>query len=331
MPRSGRGDSARRHAWRVIAVLVLGALIGAPGGAWVARRLLGPHLSEGLRSPRLSGDPRPEAPSSGDAYNLLLMASDATGTRARRSLDANTDTLLLVRIDDRAKRLEALSIPRDTRVPILGHGIFKVNAANAYDGAMLTRSTVSALLGVPVHHHLLVSLEGVRGIVDALGDVHVTVPRRMKYRDRTGGLKIDFRPGRQKMDGAAVEAYLRFRHDAQGDLGRISRLQSFIEEVLPQVASPGLLLRVGPIWQAIRKQVDTDLSLADVLRLARWLVQLQEPPDVAVLPGTDRMIGGLWYWVADEARARAMSRSRFVQEEPPVSLEQTADGGEEAG
>ncbi len=311
--------------------MVLGALLGAPGGIWLARQWLDEAVQEASSEGETPGDLPTTAPSVASehqAYNLLLLASDATGTRGRRSLDANTDTVVLVRVDETASRLEALSIPRDTRVPIEGHGQFKINAANAYEGAGLARSTVSKLLGVPVHRHLLVSLQVVRDIVDALGGVDVTVPRRMRYRDRTARLEIDFRPGRVHMDGLMVERFLRFRHDSQGDLGRIQRLRSFIEEVLPQLATPTLVLKVAPLWQALHQQVDTDLSATDVLRLARWLTQISEPPSLSTLPGTDRQIDGLWYWVPSRSRARQLARSIFVLDEKIPALSDEPESGD---
>lgn len=312
---------------RLLAFFVFGALVGAPGGIWLARQWLEetfpPSEPTALSNPASGPSESPVDPGH-RAYNLLLMASDATGAHGRHSLDANTDTLLLVKVDEAARCLEALSIPRDTRVPIEGHGVFKINAANAYEGPELACSTVSKLLGVPVHRHLLVSLQVVRDVVDALGGLEVTVPRRMRYRDRTGGLSIDLRRGRQHMDGVMVEGYLRFRHDAQGDIGRVERLRGFMGEVLPQLATPATLLKVGPMWQAIRNHVETDLSATDVLTLARWVAQLDQPPRLTMLPGTDRQMEGLWYWVPATARARELARSVFVLEER-ASLPQERD------
>ncbi|MEB3187766.1 MAG: LCP family protein [bacterium] len=337
MALSRREASRSKRLGRLIAFCVLGSLLGAPGGIWLARQWLEasfpltPLTSFHSPGPVPTGTPPTGTPPDPGhrAYNLLLLASDATGPRGRRSLDANTDTILLVKVDEGSRCLEAMAIPRDTRVPIEGHGQFKINAANAYEGADLACETVARLLEVPVHRHVLVSLQVVRDVVDALGGVEVTVPRRMRYRDRTGGLMIDLRRGRQHMDGATVEGFLRFRHDAQGDIGRVQRMRDFVEEVLPQLATPATLLKVGDVWQAIHSHIDTDLSATDVLRLARWLAQLDERPRLEMLPGTDRQIDGLWYWVPARGRARQLARALFVQEErDPAGPVEAASGVE---
>jgi len=63
-----------------------------------------------------------------------------------------------------------LSIPRDTRVEIEGHGIKKINSANVQGGPALSAKTVSNLLdGVAIDRYVRINILGVAKLIDALG------------------------------------------------------------------------------------------------------------------------------------------------------------------
>ncbi|MGL5033319.1 MAG: LCP family protein, partial [Microcystaceae cyanobacterium] len=100
------------------------------------------------------------------------------------SLEGLTDTLMLIRIDPENQKLTLLSIPRDTQVEIPGHGLRKINEANADGGPALAAQTVKNLLGdIPIDRYVRVNVQAVEKLVDALGGVTVHVPKRMKYQD----------------------------------------------------------------------------------------------------------------------------------------------------
>ena len=86
-------------------------------------------------------------PPSGKPQTLLLVGSDRRYGDARG--DAHSDTLMLVRLDPKQSATTVLSIPRDLRVTIPGHGIDKVNAAYGEGGLDLTTRTVKQLLSTP--------------------------------------------------------------------------------------------------------------------------------------------------------------------------------------
>lgn len=282
---------------RVLALLTTALLgLGVGGGlGYMAGDLLRPPPPVAVASP----SPAP-TPSVGE-QTILVMASDAKGDNGRASLHSNTDSMLLVHLDPATRRVSVLAIPRDTRAAIEGHGHFKINAANAYGGPELAKRTVSQLVGVPIDRYLLVSLRGVRAAVDAIGGVEVTVPKRMYYRDRAGGLTIDLSPGRQRLSGRQAEAFLRFRHDEQGDIGRIHRHQAFMNEVAGQVFAPRSFLQLPALWVALREHVETDLSTTEALRIAHTVrgLDMAHALEMEVLPGHEDRTRGPWYWEAD--------------------------------
>ncbi|MDB5099829.1 MAG: Cell envelope-related transcriptional attenuator domain containing protein [Cyanobacteria bacterium RYN_339] len=178
---------------------------------------------------------------------VLFMATDVDyelrNGKQILGLRGNTDTMILARLDPARNQARLLSIPRDTRVPIPGHGTFKINAANPYGGARLAVETVSGFLGVPVDRYMVINTQGVIQLVDALGGVNVFVPRPMNYDDNTGKLHIHLDKGWNHLDGRHAHDFLRFRHDDQGDIGRVQRQQAFMQAVMGQYLSPMNLLK----------------------------------------------------------------------------------------
>ena len=101
------------------------------------------------------------APPAGKPQTLLLVGSDRRFGDARG--DARSDTMMLVRLDPKQNATTVLSIPRDLRVTIPGHGIDKINAAYGLGGLDLTTRTVKELLSTPekrfrVNHAIAVRL-----------------------------------------------------------------------------------------------------------------------------------------------------------------------------
>lgn len=243
--------------------------------------------------------------------NVLVMASDVNyevrdGKRAL-GLRGNTDTMILVRFDPGLDAVRMLSIPRDTRVPIPGHGTFKINAANPYGGADLAVETVSRFLDLPVDRFVLINTRAVIQLVDALGGVEVFVPRNLDYDDWTGHLHIHLQKGPNKLDGQRAHDFLRFRHDGQGDIGRVQRQQAFLQAALRQYLTPASLLKTPRLLGMATDNLQTNLSAEDVVKLAGWSRSIgPERVQMAMVPGREDVIAGGWYWVPDETRTREL-------------------------
>ncbi|MBQ8918900.1 MAG: LCP family protein, partial [Acidaminococcaceae bacterium] len=110
--------------------------------------------------------------------NIVVMGCDIRKDDVGRS-----DTLFVVMLDKNNKQASLLSIPRDTRVKIKDRGWDKINAAFAYGGQDLTRSTVQDFLGIRLHNYVVVDFQGFKDLVDVIGGVDINVEKRMYYYD----------------------------------------------------------------------------------------------------------------------------------------------------
>jgi polyisoprenyl-teichoic acid--peptidoglycan teichoic acid transferase len=241
---------------------------------------------------------------------LVLGLDDGQGGQSR------SDTMLLVHVDTTARRLTALSIPRDTRVP-LGSGRFaKINAAHARGGPLLAARAVADLIGRPVDYTLTTDFAGFSRLVDLVGGLDLNVERAMDYEDHWGHLAIHFKPGPQHLDGPKAIQYVRFRkssgHRARGDgsdISRIARQQKFLEALTARCFLGVNLVRLPEIVREGRREIHTDLATADLLYIAGLAKEIgADQLKLLNVPGTTAMIGGQSYWLPSENELPAVLR-----------------------
>ena len=183
-----------------------------------------------------------------------------------------TDTIEVIHWDDAHHRARILGIPRDINVSLPGISNTKLVHAYSTGGIGRARAATIRLLNVPIAHYVVFSLPAMRHIVDLIGGVPVTVEKRMVYTDHEQGLFINLYPGYQVLDGAHAEQYLRFRHDPEGDIGRIRRQQIFLRAAVAQTHKPSVVMHMPQIIQTARADLDTDLTASQVLG---WLERVQ--------------------------------------------------------
>ena len=312
MARRRRRPRKTRPWLRITLAGLVGVAIGTVGGA-VAGSLARPAPAP-VAPTHAQTAAQPAEPSLSRGLTILAMGVDATGNDGRASLDGNTDTMMLLRLSPAEHEIFVFSIPRDTRVAIPGHGIFKVNAACEWGGPRSAARVVSKLLHVSIDRYMLLSLDGLREAIDAIGGVNVTVPKRLDYDDWTGHLHIHLRAGYQHLDGRQVEGLLRFRHDRNGtDIARVFRQQQFLAQVAPQFFKPAAAVHLPWLWRIASRHARTDLTPQEILEIARWVPQLDPGHDfkMAMLPGDYRTIDRYCYWVAKPARSAAFLDRHF--------------------
>lgn len=203
---------------------------------------------------------------------ILFMGTDVVYSDPTRrhaelaSCKGNSDTMMLVFLNPLHHTLSVLNIPRDTEANIANYGIRKINSANAIGGPQLAKDTVSSLLGVPIDHYVVMNIQGLVQLVNEVGGVTVAVPKRMSYMDWTGKLKIDLQPGNHTLTGNQAMGFVRFRHDALGDIGRIQRQQIFMQAVVQKMLQPASWLHVAALLDIGQRNIQTDMSNVDIFQ-----------------------------------------------------------------
>ena len=190
------------------------------------------------------------------------------------SFDGLSDTMLLMRFDPQTGKTVVLSIPRDTRVPIEGHGVQKINAANELGGVALSAKTVSTLLdGVQIDRYIRINVLGFAKLIDALGGIDFYVPKDMKYKDDTQHLYIDLKAGEQHLNGDQALQMLRFRYDALGDIGRIQRQQLMMRALMEKFLNPAIIAKFPQIFSVVHDYIDTNLTIEEMVSVLSFAAQ----------------------------------------------------------
>ena len=229
------------------------------------------------------------------AENILVIGIDDVKDSKR------SDTIMVININKSKHRVGVLSVPRDTYVELPKRGFTKINHAYAYGGVSMVKSAISRFLQIPITYYVVVDVKGVKEIVDRIGGVSVEVKKRLHYIDRAGNLFIDFEPGKQVLDGDQSIAYLRFRHDNQGDIGRIKRQQEFMQAMAQKVITSKQILKLPQLIQDINKYVDTNLNVGQMFNLGLEIKDALQQGHLKVntIPGSIVLIKGVSYWKVD--------------------------------
>lgn len=270
----------QRHRLRralLIVAAVLAAFVAA-GAAWgvlfidaVNDRLVhsDPKVLEAL-TPESAAASAKSSPAP-QPFTMLLLGTDNRGQAG----DARTDSILFARIDPEKKRVWLLSLPRDTRAEIPGHGVAKLNKAYTLGGAALTIDTVEQLLGVPVNHYMEVNINGFKRIVDVLGgvwvdvDVEIDDPKAAAANPGREGQHIE--KGHQKLSPAQALVYVRSRDFPDADYTRMRHQQVFFKAVAKQSMTLSNFFRIPKLVRETSKFTRTDLTVGQLVGVARRL------------------------------------------------------------
>jgi LCP family protein required for cell wall assembly len=213
-----------------------------------------------------------------EATTVLLMGIDRRGQSGRTN---NTDAMMLFRLDPQGQVIAILSVPRDLYVEIPGHGQGRINTGYAWGkrdgtgGLALARQTVSAALGVPVEHAVLIDFQVFVTLIDAIGGVDVDAPYGISdptYPD--GGIGYDpfyLSAGHHHLDGATALKYARTRATPGGDFTRTVRQRQIVVAARDRVMNlnllPDLIAQSPQLWSTLQGAFETDLTLGEIVGL----------------------------------------------------------------
>jgi LCP family protein required for cell wall assembly len=222
---------------------------------------------------------------------LFILALGSDARPGQSVIGQRSDSIHLIGVDLKRHRATILGFPRDSWVPIPGHGTTKINTAMTIGGPGLTVRTVEAITGIRIDFWMLTSFGGLIRMVNGIGGLKVYVPRAMH--DRFSG--ANFRKGLHRFNGSKALAFARDRHDVPGgDFGRsrnqgrlmlaaLSRLHQVFEDDPSKIFG----------WIAVGwKNIHTNLGVSTLLDLA--LTATSIPPRRVknlVVPATNGRVG----------------------------------------
>jgi LCP family protein required for cell wall assembly len=247
-----------------------------------------------------------------DPSTTLLLGTDH-GPGAGREGAQRSDSIMLVRTDPDRGRTAFLSIPRDLRVDVPGHGFAKINAAFQFGGPDLSVQTIKGFTGLQVNHLAVVDFRNFEQLIDALGGVTIDVPEpilsnrfdcpfatQQQCRQWNGWR---FAAGEQTMNGRRALVYSRIRENrvdaAENDLTRGERQQAVVRAIGDEVTSFSTLARLPFLADDLIAPLATDLSAGQLGQLA-WVKKRSGATLRCRLGGTPTSVGGESFLIGSE-------------------------------
>ncbi|WP_242876133.1 LCP family protein [Desulfosporosinus hippei] len=244
-----------------------------------------------------------------DRVSVLLIGADQRPEQKKFS----TDTIILASVDPKTKRTSLLSIPRDTRVLLKGHGYKKINEIVSLTDLDTLEKTVEELTGEKIAGYVQTNFQGFKKIIDTLGGITVNVEKDMYYEtgDDEDGY-INLRKGEQVLNGSKALQYARFRHDALADISRTARQQVVLKAVAKEMFQLSTIPKLPFLVPQVMDAVNTSLSSKDILTLAKVAVGFDSSNMVAqTLPGSFLDLEGISYWKVDPLEVKQVVKNLF--------------------
>jgi len=298
----GREGPRRRITWKRV---ILGLLMAL--GAWLLLSLILFLISSSTTSSGVPSDAEAALASGPNMLtgtdNVLVIGTDqrpaGTHEAGANTSDAGSrsDTLMLWRVGGGTSR--RLSIPRDTLVPIPGHGTNKINAAYAFGGPALTIKTVEQLTGLKINHVIIINFANFPKFIDAIGGVDVKTGRicsQISGGAQNGGWTLNLAPGTHHLTGIQALTLARTRENscnpASNDLTREGYQQQILNGIKSQLLSLYAVFHLPwASWDA-PQAVRTDMGGPTLLSMfaasemgGSAPVQILKPTGAQAVPG----------------------------------------------
>jgi LCP family protein required for cell wall assembly len=334
--RPARPAPGSRHRRRAVLLVVAVVVV-----AWLAFMVWVPFHAWGAVH-RVDASPNGARPAASKGFDYVLVGSDsregltAAQQRALRTGSTKvaegkrTDSIILVHVPAGDGKAALISLPRDSYLPIPGHGHNKINAAYSLGGPRLLVETIEAVTGVRIDGYVEIGFGGFASVVDSLDGVDICVKRAMN--DPKAG--INLKPGCQTLDGPKALGYVRARYsDPLGDIGRVQRQRQFLAAIMHKAASPSTALIPWRYYRFATSAgagltVGDDTSLRDVTRVLQAMrsvsngqgLSLTVPVSNAAL---QTHVGSAVKW--DSAKALALFTA--IKNDQPLTVAPGASAG----
>lgn len=271
--------------------------------------------------------------------NVLLLGLDQSGLLS--------DVIIVASFDSRTKKIDIISMPRDTYVTITKEQVKELNSAgkhapssmkltdlHSYAGKELghkySTEKVEQILGINIDYYAEINLEAFRSIVDSVGGIYVDIPKGgLYYSDPEQNLNISVPGGRQLLTGKQAEGVVRYRNSyIRGDLDRIDMQKLFMKEFFAQVMNKETVMKnIKSFIGTMLDYVKTDFGMDDIPQYLTSLDGISSDKiSFYTLPGGAEYFNGGWYYVFDLAETEKLVNNTILnydiaenKEEAPVN------------
>lgn len=200
--------------------------------------------------------------------NVLLIGQD---TR-QEGIKGRSDSMMLLTINKKTKELKVTSIMRDLYVQIPGYSDNRINAAYAFGGYELLRSTIEKNFGVSVDFFAEVDFFAFKKVVDILDGIYVDLNAEEAAALKSWGHRTV--EGRNRLDGAAALSYCTMRYVGNSDYERTARQRRALSSIYARLRENATLPKILELVDEILPLITTDMTNGQIINLATSLYSL---------------------------------------------------------
>lgn len=262
------------------------------------------------------------------------------GTDQRHNEDSRSDTIMILTLDGKHKKIKLTSIMRDSYVHIDGYGMDKINHAYFFGGPTLAVRTINENFGLDIRNYATVNFSQLMEIVDAIGGVDIEIKdyelrninSQIEYQSRIYGKPATYlaSPGMQRLNGIQALGYSRVRYVGNGDFERTQRQRDLLDALfhealnLKKIDYPEVARKIFPY-------VQTSMTIEDGLKFGGAFLnnsinveQARLPADSGPAAAEGQLINGVSYLVYDLEAAKDAVRA-FIYDDIPIDEVPTDD------
>ncbi|MBI2037935.1 MAG: LCP family protein [Candidatus Magasanikbacteria bacterium] len=223
-----------------------------------------------------------------DRINILLLGIGGLGHDGPFLSDTN----IILSIKPSTKEVSMVSVPRDLAVKIPGHGVRKINNANAFGeaeaaggGGEYARKIFEETFSISIPYYARVDFAAFQEIIDAIGGIEVDVQRSFTDTAYPGPndsyRTVSFQAGLQQMSGEQALIFTRSRHGSNGegsDFARAKRQQLMLTAFKKKLLTSETFLNpmtLQRVISSLSKHVETNIDFGQIMFLASLGKEIQ--------------------------------------------------------
>ena len=205
--------------------------------------------------------------------NFVLFGADSRDNDVES--DLNTDSIIIVSLNNETREIKLLSVYRDTLLDVGNGNIQKCNSAYRRGGAKQAINMLNQCLDMNIQKYVTVNWSIVSEVIDQLGGVEVEVTEAemnamnkfIKGTAKVAGKKavLITEPGVQTLDGVQATTYARIRKGVGDDYARTGRQRELIELALKKAIKSDLVT-INNIIDTVFPEVSTNLTMSEILK-----------------------------------------------------------------
>ena len=229
-----------------------------------------------------------------DGVNILILGTD--GRIGQNSAETRTDSIMVLNVGGKDKKIKLVSFMRDNLVYIDGYSqvingrkqtdnklnvAYELGEQEGEQGAEMVRRVLKDNFDLDIKYYALVDFQAFATAIDTLFPDGVTIDAQFStlngrllteatvgddlHATETESPTQTIKVGKQQMNGSTLLNYARFRDDDEGDYGRTRRQQQVMTAILEQIKDPTKLFTGSEALGKVFAMTSTNLPYTFLL------------------------------------------------------------------